>query len=158
MLVKVARFVFPMDFVILDLETDDKVPLILGRPFLSTTKALIYVFDGKITLRVGDENVTFDVIKSMRHPSSHDDSVYLIDSFISHMDRCLDYICGVDLIGAVEEDDSEDDSELPLEPNVIPEVLVASEVTDEKEKPSEEAPPSLELKELPPHIEYAFLD
>ncbi|XP_076881103.1 uncharacterized protein LOC143529131 [Bidens hawaiensis] len=62
-LVKVHKFVFPVDFVILDMEADDQVPLILGRPFLRTVKALIDVFDGKITLLVGKENVTFDVVK-----------------------------------------------------------------------------------------------
>ncbi|XP_076916050.1 uncharacterized protein LOC143575617 [Bidens hawaiensis] len=52
-LVKVDKFVFPVDFVILDMEADDQVPLILRRPFLRTAKALIDVFDGKITLRLG---------------------------------------------------------------------------------------------------------
>ncbi|XP_076952020.1 uncharacterized protein LOC143625620 [Bidens hawaiensis] len=69
-LVKVDKFFFPVDFVILDIEADDQVPLILGRPFLRTAKALIDVFDEKITLRVGEENVTFDVVKSMRNSSS----------------------------------------------------------------------------------------
>jgi hypothetical protein len=101
LLVKVDKFVFPVDFVILDMEVDDKVPLILGRPFLRTAKALIDVFDGKITLRVGDETVTFEIVKSMRYPGSQDDfsgptdSVYFINSFISRVDLCLYYIRGV---------------------------------------------------------------
>ncbi|XP_076960324.1 uncharacterized protein LOC143636677 [Bidens hawaiensis] len=82
-LVKVDKFVFTVDFVILDIEADDQVPLILGRPFLRTAKALIDIFDGKITLRVGEENVSFDVVKSMRNSSSQDDSVYFLDTFIS---------------------------------------------------------------------------
>ncbi|XP_021974965.1 uncharacterized protein LOC110870074 [Helianthus annuus] len=61
LLVKVDKFVFPADFVVLDMEADDKVPLILGRPFLNTAKALIDVFLGTITLRVGDESVVFEV-------------------------------------------------------------------------------------------------
>ncbi|KAJ0743501.1 putative aspartic peptidase domain superfamily [Helianthus annuus] len=61
LLVKVDRFVFPADFVVLDMETDEKVPLILGRPFLNTAKALIDVFLGTITLRAGDESVVFEV-------------------------------------------------------------------------------------------------
>ncbi|KAJ0520070.1 putative aspartic peptidase domain superfamily [Helianthus annuus] len=61
LLVKVDRFVFPADFVVLDMEADEKVPLILGRPFLNTAKALIDVFLGTITLRAGDESVVFEV-------------------------------------------------------------------------------------------------
>ncbi|KAJ0692652.1 putative aspartic peptidase domain superfamily [Helianthus annuus] len=61
LLVKVDKFVFPADFVVLDMEADDKVPLILGRPFLNTAKALIDVFLGTITLRAGEESVVFDV-------------------------------------------------------------------------------------------------
>ncbi|XP_022001718.1 uncharacterized protein LOC110899151 [Helianthus annuus] len=55
LLVKVDKFVFPADFVILDMEADLRVPIILGRPFLRTAKALIDVYDGKITLMVGEE-------------------------------------------------------------------------------------------------------
>ncbi|KAI3703995.1 hypothetical protein L1987_74196 [Smallanthus sonchifolius] len=76
LLLKVDKFVFPADFVILDMEVDDRVPIILGRPFLRTANALIDVFEGKITLRVGDENVTFDVMKSMKNSSGQDDSVF----------------------------------------------------------------------------------
>ncbi|XP_022026901.1 uncharacterized protein LOC110927840 [Helianthus annuus] len=61
LLVKVDKFVFPADFVVLDMEADDRVPLILGRPFLNTAKALIDVFLGTITLRAGEESVVFDV-------------------------------------------------------------------------------------------------
>ncbi|XP_076956420.1 uncharacterized protein LOC143631591 [Bidens hawaiensis] len=68
-LVKVDKFVFPVDFVVLDMEADKKVPIILGHSFLRTAKALVDVYDGKITLRVGDENVTYDVARSMKHPS-----------------------------------------------------------------------------------------
>ncbi|GJX66288.1 integrase, catalytic region, zinc finger, CCHC-type containing protein [Tanacetum coccineum] len=54
-LVGIGKFVFPIDFIILDMPEDVKVPLILGRPFLSTAHAKIDVFKRKITLRVGDE-------------------------------------------------------------------------------------------------------
>ncbi|KAJ0870421.1 putative retrotransposon gag domain, aspartic peptidase domain superfamily [Helianthus annuus] len=63
LLVKVDRFVFPADFVVLDMEADEKVPLIFGRPFLNTAKALIDVFLGTITLRAGDESVVFEINK-----------------------------------------------------------------------------------------------
>nr|GFB92360.1 reverse transcriptase domain-containing protein [Tanacetum cinerariifolium] len=56
--VKVGKFYFPADFVILDFVADPRVPLILGRPFLSTTHALIDVYEGKITLRHDDQSLT----------------------------------------------------------------------------------------------------
>nr|GFB95811.1 reverse transcriptase domain-containing protein [Tanacetum cinerariifolium] len=48
--VKVGKFYFPADFVILDFVADPRLPLILGRPFLSTAHALIDVYEGEITL------------------------------------------------------------------------------------------------------------
>nr|GFC14828.1 hypothetical protein [Tanacetum cinerariifolium] len=49
---------FPTDFVILDFVADPRVPLILGRPFLSTEHALIDVYEGEITLRPDDQSLT----------------------------------------------------------------------------------------------------
>nr|GFC34397.1 reverse transcriptase domain-containing protein [Tanacetum cinerariifolium] len=57
--VKVGKFYFPADFVILDFVADPRVPLILGRPFLSTAHALIDVYKGEITLRHDDQSLTF---------------------------------------------------------------------------------------------------
>ncbi|GJR54928.1 putative reverse transcriptase domain-containing protein [Tanacetum coccineum] len=62
-LVGIGKFVFPVDFIILDMPEDVKVPLILGRPFLSTAHAKIDVFKRKITLRVGDEKIIFKRVK-----------------------------------------------------------------------------------------------
>nr|GFB67406.1 hypothetical protein [Tanacetum cinerariifolium] len=56
--VKVGKFYFPADFVILDFIADPRVPLILGRPFLSTAHALIDVYEGKITVRHDDQSLT----------------------------------------------------------------------------------------------------
>ncbi|GJZ20149.1 hypothetical protein Tco_0556739 [Tanacetum coccineum] len=53
-LVGIGKFTFPMDFIILDMPEDIKVPLILRRPFLSTARAKIDVYKRKITLRVGE--------------------------------------------------------------------------------------------------------
>nr|GEV34320.1 reverse transcriptase domain-containing protein [Tanacetum cinerariifolium] len=57
--VKVGKFHFPTDFVVVDFEADPRVPLILGRSFLITDHALIDVYREEITLRVNDESVTF---------------------------------------------------------------------------------------------------
>ncbi|GKA56852.1 reverse transcriptase domain-containing protein [Tanacetum coccineum] len=53
--VKVGRFHFPTDFVVVDFEADPRVPLILGRSFLRTSRALIDVYEGELILRDGDE-------------------------------------------------------------------------------------------------------
>ncbi|GJX16989.1 putative reverse transcriptase domain-containing protein [Tanacetum coccineum] len=62
-LVGIGKFVFLVDFIILDMPEDVKVPLILGRPFLSTACAKIDVFKRNITLRVGDEKIIFKCVK-----------------------------------------------------------------------------------------------
>ena len=61
MLVKVDKFIFHVDFIILDMEENHKVPFILGRPFLATDRALIDVQQGNMVLRINDEHVTFNV-------------------------------------------------------------------------------------------------
>ncbi|GKA36144.1 putative reverse transcriptase domain-containing protein [Tanacetum coccineum] len=62
-LVGIGKFTFPVDFIILDMPKDIKVPLILGRPFLSTARAKIDVYKRKITLRVGEERIVFTSVK-----------------------------------------------------------------------------------------------
>ncbi|GKC41172.1 ribonuclease H-like domain-containing protein [Tanacetum coccineum] len=63
MLVRIVKFIFPIDFTILDIPEDDDVYLILGRPFLSTAHSKIDVYKKKITLRVGEEKHVFKSIK-----------------------------------------------------------------------------------------------
>ncbi|GJU99123.1 homeodomain-like protein [Tanacetum coccineum] len=62
-LVGIGKFVFPVDFIILDIPKDIKVPLILERPFLSTVRAKIDVYKRKITLRVEEERIIFTSVK-----------------------------------------------------------------------------------------------
>ncbi|GKD96309.1 putative reverse transcriptase domain-containing protein, partial [Tanacetum coccineum] len=62
-LVRIGKFIFPIDFIILDIPEDDDVPLILGRPFLSTAYSKIDVYKRKFTLRVGEEKLVFKSIK-----------------------------------------------------------------------------------------------
>ncbi|GJV21955.1 zinc finger, CCHC-type containing protein [Tanacetum coccineum] len=59
-LVEVAEHVYPIDFVILDIKENEKRPLILGTPFLTTAKATIRFDKGAITLRSGKSKVIFD--------------------------------------------------------------------------------------------------
>ncbi|KAK5802669.1 hypothetical protein PVK06_030282 [Gossypium arboreum] len=79
-LVKVDKFIFPVDFVVLDMDEDVEVPLILGRPFLATTRVVIDVADGKLVLRVGDKEIIFKIYDAMRFSREQDDSCYFIDS------------------------------------------------------------------------------
>nr|GEW75561.1 reverse transcriptase domain-containing protein [Tanacetum cinerariifolium] len=105
--VKVGKFHFPTDFVVVDFEADPRVPLILGRSLLRTGRTLIDVYGKEITLRVNDEAVTFNLNQTTRYSSTYDD-------------------------------------------------LSQGEVV--KVKSSIEEPPELELKELPSHLEYAYLE
>ncbi|GJW22562.1 hypothetical protein Tco_0033184 [Tanacetum coccineum] len=74
-LVGIGKFTFPVDFIILDMPEDIKVPLILKRPFLSTARAKIDVYKRKITLRVGEERIIF---KSVKPASSLIKRVYML--------------------------------------------------------------------------------
>ncbi|GKE35947.1 reverse transcriptase domain-containing protein [Tanacetum coccineum] len=81
--VSVGKFTFPTDFVIVDYESDPRVPLILGRPFLWTSRALIDVYREEMILRDGDERLTLN----MRHDTSsysnqpHKESINMIDIY-----------------------------------------------------------------------------
>ncbi|XP_028215057.1 uncharacterized protein LOC114397142 [Glycine soja] len=67
-LVKVDKFLFPFDFVMMDMDEDNEVPLILGRPFMKTAKVIIDVDDGKLNVKVQDDEVQFNVFEAMKHP------------------------------------------------------------------------------------------
>ena len=66
-LIKVGLFIFPADFVILDCEVDFEVPIILGRPFLATGRALVYMEKGQMKFRLKNEEATFNICRSMRN-------------------------------------------------------------------------------------------
>ncbi|KAK5839228.1 hypothetical protein PVK06_008002 [Gossypium arboreum] len=63
-LVKVDKFIFPIDFVVLDIEKDNNTALILGRPFLATAKTIIDVGIGELTLCVGDKTIALQARNS----------------------------------------------------------------------------------------------
>ena len=69
---KVDKFIFLADFIVLDMEEDKEIPIILGRPFLATSRAMIDVQRGELKLRVQDEEVKFNVFKVVRHPTESD--------------------------------------------------------------------------------------
>ena len=68
-LVKVDKFIFPIDFIVLDMEEDKEIPIILGRPFLATGRVMIDVYKGELKLRVKDDEVRFSVFNAVRHPT-----------------------------------------------------------------------------------------
>nr|GEV33447.1 hypothetical protein [Tanacetum cinerariifolium] len=72
--IKVGKFHFSTDFVVVDFEADPRVLLIIGRSFLRTDRALIDVYGEEITLWVNDEAVTFNLNQTTRYSSTYDDS------------------------------------------------------------------------------------
>ena len=65
-LIQVGKFMFPEDFVILDCKVDEEIPIILGRSFLATGRALIYCETEELKMRLNNEEITFNMQKSMR--------------------------------------------------------------------------------------------
>ncbi|GJU34162.1 reverse transcriptase domain-containing protein, partial [Tanacetum coccineum] len=83
--VKVGNFHFPTDFVVVDFKADPRVPLILGRSFLRTSRALIDVYEGELVLRDGNEQITFHVNGTSKHPQKHvNESIKMVN------DTCKD--------------------------------------------------------------------
>ncbi|GKD87893.1 reverse transcriptase domain-containing protein, partial [Tanacetum coccineum] len=70
---KVGKFKFSADFVVVDFDADPRVPLILGRSFLKTERALIDVYEGELTLRVGKEAITFNLDQTSRYSSNYNE-------------------------------------------------------------------------------------
>nr|GFB54590.1 reverse transcriptase domain-containing protein [Tanacetum cinerariifolium] len=218
--VKVGKFHFLTDFVMVDFEADPRVPLILGRPFLRTGRALIDVYGEEITLRVNEESITFNLNQTMRYSSTYDDTsvnrvdvidvtcenfvqdvldfqynpkssnpTLVSDDLIFESDSCKVSIVksssltltpfgesdfSLDEIKDFLNDDSiptrienhvyDSDEDILFLEKLLNEDLCSLLQTDlklaeeSKEKSSIEEPPKLELKELPSHLEYAFLE
>ena len=72
LLVKVGGLIFPNDFVILDVNEDTEVPIILGRPFLATSRAYLDVQARRMTFHASDEEVIFKLQRAIEHLMEHD--------------------------------------------------------------------------------------
>ncbi|XP_071742431.1 uncharacterized protein [Rutidosis leptorrhynchoides] len=173
-LVSIDSLVFPVDFVIMEMKEDLQVPLILGRPFLATADTIILVQRNQLNIGVGDERVTINIREAMKQPSNtDDDECYALDHIDLYVDEELEKLLGVDTLGFnqvfesnivdLEADFNElmnvsvDDNELEGE-TFREESFEAIPNEDRfRIKSSWEEPPTLELKELPEHLEYAFL-
>nr|GEU59615.1 reverse transcriptase domain-containing protein [Tanacetum cinerariifolium] len=219
--VKVGSFYFSFDFVVVDFDADPRVPLILGISFLKTGIALIDVFEGELTLRVGKEAITFNLDQTSRYSANYSDMtakrIDVIDmaceeysqevlgfsdviasgnptpyyvSIVSTTSPTLtpfrnrDFLLEeVDAFLAIEDDPTSlefyqpyldpegdillleaflnDDPSLPPlnQGNYLPEVCKELKICEAKsDKSSIDEPPEVELKDLPPHLEYAFLE
>ncbi|GJY94551.1 DNA-directed DNA polymerase [Tanacetum coccineum] len=154
LLVKISKFIFLVDFVVLEMDKDRLVSIILGRPFLVTARAVIDVHEGKFSLKVGSETVTFNIEKSMKSKHSHDDYLYCADHTAKLVQE--QWVDIVNHDGKWTKEEEEDYNEVlavffylrtkPVEP-------LEWKATENRLKPSSVQPPKLELKELPEHLE-----
>ena len=165
-LVKLDKLIFPVDFVVLDMEEDREVPLILGRPFLATRRALIDVQEGKLELRVQDEKVTFNVFDATKFPLEADSClrVDVIEEVVTSSFGAISTTTPLEayLVNSKMAEEFED-SNLQLCHELLEAQPVVSQpfsdtLTRDKElQPVSKEPPQLELKQLPIHLRYAFL-
>ncbi|GJT70928.1 reverse transcriptase domain-containing protein [Tanacetum coccineum] len=98
--VKVGKFHFPTDFVVVDFEVDPRVPLILGRSFLRTGRALIDVYGEEITLRVDNEAVTFNLDQPEIYPIQMTNSILTLTTEKKCLPLCMllkvrPYLCRI---------------------------------------------------------------
>ncbi|XP_058733239.1 uncharacterized protein LOC131604841 [Vicia villosa] len=115
-LVKIDKFVFPVEFVILEMPEDEEIPIILGRPFLETGRCLIDIEEGTMTLKVYDEELKIDVRNTMK---------YKDDIATSQHIEVIDQIC--------DEGNSLTTQKLPLERVLSLSIFRKEEVVDEKD-------------------------
>nr|GEZ11260.1 reverse transcriptase domain-containing protein [Tanacetum cinerariifolium] len=186
--VKVGKFYFPADFIVLDFIDDPHVPLILGRPFLSNAHALIDVYEGEIILLHDDQSLTLkcgfsDVVanevstsyfepivsNSSQNLTPFDESDFLLfeeaDAFLAIDDESISpefdaiyYDPEGDILILEELLNSDPKPPLPNHKDYFPSVHKDLKVVEPKNnQSSDDEPPEVELKELPTHLEYAFL-
>ncbi|PNX75451.1 hypothetical protein L195_g031387, partial [Trifolium pratense] len=184
-LVRVAEFVFPADFVVLDMEEDkDWEPLLLGRPFLATGRALIDVELGELMLRTDGEQILFNVFEAMKQ---HDDNpqcfrIELVDEVIEDVhklmlrtDELVDEVIEDAhkvqnssstlekvLVNSIDSLEEEWEKEIEiclnnLSANRVDENPKVEDIFEVKADGKKEESKVLELKQLPSHLKYVFL-
>ncbi|XP_058776375.1 uncharacterized protein LOC131650691 [Vicia villosa] len=172
-LVKIDKFVFPVDFEVLEMPEDEEIPLILGRPFLEIGRCMIDMEGGTITLKVYDEELKIDVRDTMKHKEDIETShtVEVIDNMVvkavqspvpkSSLERVLS-------MSAQEIEDNEDETEreilaildshhpwLKSKRHRWEDLRISPETESEKD---DKAGKSSELKQLLENLKYVFLD
>ena len=95
-LVKVDKFIFPTNFIVLDMEEDKKIPIILDRPFLEIGRAMIDVQKGELKLRVQDNKVRFSVFNVVRHLAESDACFMIeaVEAIVSSQSGLIDWGTG----------------------------------------------------------------
>ncbi|GAU46855.1 hypothetical protein TSUD_385320 [Trifolium subterraneum] len=163
-LVRVGEFIFPADFIIMDMAEDREVEsLLLGRPFLATGRALIYVEMGELMLRTDEEKIMFNVFEAMkRHDDDSDcfrvdvieevvEDVHVEEQTSPPLERVI-----VNYIEKVEDEFEEEIEEClrQFEANLVDSNPKVEEVlsSDKEEVAQEDKVKAVELKELPSHL------
>ena len=168
-LVKVGKFIFLVDFVIMQMEEDTQVPLLLGRPFLATGAALIDVKKGELTLRVGNEAVHFNINRSLEHPNVEVDNCMAVgnnsllnvelnsDCILQHsineIEMNFQYLESLDC-EVLPSNLFNKETVSSINENIQDEVSSQKQQTHEQETSAE----GLTLKELPSNLKYDFLE
>nr|XP_027062041.1 uncharacterized protein LOC113688428 [Coffea arabica] len=163
-LIKVQKFIIPVDFVVLDMEEDVNVPIILGRPFLATAGTIIDVKRDKFKFQIGEEEVEFDLNKVEKYPSftDHVYSVGICDELALEMSQVNLDNDSLELcrngVGLQEEQVEEMieflQARVPYKRRNAYEELGLSKGLP---PPLCEQAPQFEFKPLPKHLKYAFL-
>nr|GEY31052.1 reverse transcriptase domain-containing protein [Tanacetum cinerariifolium] len=168
--VKVEVFHFPADFMVVDFEPDPRVPLILERCFLKTGRALIDVHKGELNLRIKNEAITYNFDQTVRYSANYNQmTANKIDVICEMYSQEVLGFSDVTASGNPAPYDDiivsttsstltpfEDSDFLLLrKPTLFSELKVCEAKTD---KSSVDEPPEVKLKDLPPHLEYAFLE
>ena len=161
-LVKVDKFIFPTNFIVLDMEEDKEIPIILGRPFLATGRAMIDVQRRELKFRVQEDEVKFNVFEAVRHPEESDTCFMTetVEAIVSIQSGLTD-----PLEASLVQSDSENLGEEAEEyvkwmDSFKPNKRKYFELLGENTKmpvPSVEQPPKMEQKPLPSHLKYAYL-
>ncbi|MCQ7416416.1 retropepsin-like domain-containing protein, partial [Salmonella enterica] len=153
-LVNVDKFIFPADFVVLDMEEDPEVPIILGRPFLATARALIEVQKGTLTLRVEDDEVVFNLFNALKHPEEVS-SCFSIDSVDTIINACVESESPVDHYEISMPDVFGDELIDVNQENALIDRSLGREEKLSLDICAQVDVPSPELKQLPAHLRYA---
>ncbi|GJS69939.1 reverse transcriptase domain-containing protein [Tanacetum coccineum] len=144
MLVEVGKFSFPVDFIILEMEEDSRVPLNLGRPFLHTADAIIHVKQKQLNLGIASERMVFSIDSLMKNSYSNDDTCFSID--------VIDEILEEDFDALLDEENTEPE----INKEEIPFEKITFDIDYKINKSLGEPLTDLKLKPLPDHLEYAF--
>ena len=167
-LIKVKKFIFPVDFVVIDMEEDKEFPLLLGRPFLATGVALIDVKKRDLTLIVGNEKVHFNLNQSLKQPDFDNTKCKIVEQVVPFSPKLI-YDCKIQnsmnenmqnfqYIEALDVKDLNSSLEFKETVLSLKEISVEkSSSSEENEQEVEKSFEGLILKELPKHLKYAFL-